>query len=139
MAKVTAEEYQEKHARRLKGAISDITRGVDRVTTNPCELAAAKADKMLSRLSESVQSGKWARNLKKVTLDDWKTKMKDKGVPRISGGIDGAKDKVIAFAKDLLPHVDTGVAAIKKLPDLTIDDSINRAASFIRHMADFKK
>jgi len=139
MAKVTAEEYQEKHARRLKGAISDITRGVDRVTTNPCELAAAKADKMLSRLSESVQSGKWARNLKKVTLDDWKTKMKDKGVPRISGGIDGAKDKVIAFAKDLLPHVDTGVAAIKKLPDLTIDDSINRAASFIRYMADFKK
>jgi len=139
MAKVTAEEYQEKHARRLKGAITDIQRGVDRVTVNPCELAAAKADKMLARLSESVQSGKWARNLKKVTLDDWKTKMKDKGVPRISGGIDGAKEKVIAFAKDLLPHVDTGVAAIKKLPDLTIDDSINRAATFIRHMADFKK
>jgi len=139
MAKVTAEEYQEKHARRLKGAITDIQRGVDRVTVNPCDLAAAKADKMLARLSESVQSGKWARNLKKVTLDDWKSKMKDKGVPRISGGIDGAKEKVIAFAKDLLPHVDTGVAAIKKLPDLTIDDSINRAATFIRHMADFKK
>ena len=65
--------------------------------------------------------------------------MTEKGVPRISGGIDGAKDKVIAFAKDLLPHVDTGVAKIKALPDLTIDDSINRAATFIRHMADFKK
>jgi len=139
MARVTAEEYQEKHARRLKGAISDITRGVERVTTNPCELAAAKSDKMLAKLSEAVQSGKWAANLKKVSLDDWKTKMVNKGIPRISGGIDGAKDKVVAFAKDLLPHVDAGVAKTKKLPDLTIDDSINRAATFIRHMAEFKK
>jgi len=139
MAKVTAEEYQEKHARRLKGAITDIQRGVARVTVNPCELAANKADKMLSRLSEAVQSGKWSRNLKKVSLEGWKEKMINKGVPRISGGIDGAKDKVISFAKVLLPHVDAGVDKIKNLPDLTIDDSINRAATFIRHMADFKK
>lgn len=139
MARVTAEEYQEKHARRLKASVEDIRRGIERVSTNPCELAAAKADKMLSKLSEAVQSGKWARNLKKVTLDDWKAKMTEKGVPRISGGIDGAKDKVIAFAKDLLPHVDAGVSKVKAMPDLTIDDSINRAGAFIRHMADFKK
>lgn len=139
MARVTAEEYQEKHARRLKASVEDIRRGIERVTTNPCELAAAKSDKMLSKLSEAVQSGKWARNLKKVSLEDWKDKMTNKGVPRISGGIDGAKEKVIAFAKDLLPHVDTGVAKVNALPDLTIDDSINRAAAFIRHMADFKK
>jgi len=139
MAKVSPEEYQEKHARRLKASIEDIRRGVGRVTANPCEAAAAKADKMLARLSESVQSGKWARNLKKVSLEDWKSKMVDKGVPRISGGIDGAKGKVIAFAKDLLPHVDAGVSKVKAMPDLTIDDSINRAGAFIRHMADFKK
>lgn len=139
MAKVNPEEYQEKHARRLKASIEDIRRGVGRVTANPCDAAAAKADKMIARLAEAVQSGKWARNLKKVSLEEWKDKMVNKGVPRISGGIDGAKDKVIAFAKDLLPHVDAGVNKIKALPDLTIDDSINRAATFIRHMADFKK
>lgn len=139
MAKVNAEEYQEKHARRLKASVEDIRRGVDRVTTNPCELAANKAEKMLTRLTEAVTSGKWAKNLKRVTLDDWKDKMANKGVPRISGGIDGAKDKVIAFARDLLPHVDAGVEKVKRLPDLTIDDSINRAATFIRHMSDFKR
>ena len=139
MARVTAEEYQEKHARRLKASVEDIRRGIERVTTNPCEEAAKKADKMLAKLSEAVQSGKWANNLKKVSLEEWKKKMTEKGVPRISGGIDGAKDKVIAFAKDLLPHVDTGVSKVKAMPDLTIDDSINRASAFIRHMADFKK
>lgn len=139
MAKVTAEEYQEKHARRLKASVEDIRRGIERVTQNPCELAAAKADKMLSKLTESVQNGKWAKGLKKVSLEDWKDKMTNKGVPRISGGIDGAKDKVIAFANVLLPHVDAGVSKVKGMADLTIDDSINRAAAFIRHMADFKK
>ena len=139
MAKVTAEEYQEKHARRLKGSTEDIRKGIEKVTKNPCELAAAKSDKMLSKLTESVQSGKWAKNLKKVSLEDWKSKMTDKGVPRISSGIDGAKDKVIAFAEELLPYVDTGVAKVKTMPDLTIDDSINRAAEFIRHMSGFRK
>lgn len=139
MARVTPEGYQEKHARRLKGAVDDIRKGVDRITENPCEQAAAKQDKMIARLTESVTTGKWARGLRKVSLDEWKTKMKDKGIPRISGGIDGAKEKVIDFARELLPHVDTGVEKIKRMPDLTIEDSINRASAFIRHMSDFRK
>lgn len=139
MAKVTPEEFQEKHARRLKGSVEDIRRGVDRISKNPCELAAAKQDKMLSRLSDAVNSGKWANNLKKVTLDEWKTKMTEKGIPRIASGIDGAKDKVVAFAQELLPHVDAGVAKVKGMPDITIEDSINRASTFIRHMANFKR
>lgn len=139
MARVTASEFQEKHARRLKGAVEDIRKGVERITVNPCEQAAAKKDKMVAKLTEAVNSGKWSRNLRKVTLDDWKTKMIDKGIPRISGGIDGAKDKVTAFAAELLPHVDAGVEKIKKMSDLTIEDSIARAGAFIRHMSKFSR
>lgn len=139
MAKVTAQEYQEKHARRLKAAVPDIQRGVERVTQNPCEQAAAKKDKMLNNLTAAVNDGKWERGLKKVSLEDWKGKMIDKGVQRIAGGIDGAKDKVIEFASELLPHVDAGVAKVKGMPDLTIEDSINRSSTFIRHMANFRR
>lgn len=139
MARVDATEYQEKHARRLKASLDDIRKGVKAITVNPCEQAAAKQDKMLANVTDSINSGKWARNLKKVTLDDWKTKMIEKGVNRIPGGIDGAKEKTIAFASDLLPHVDAGVEKVKRMPDLTIEDSVARAGAFIRHMADFKK
>ena len=139
MAKVTPEEYQEKHARRLKASITDITRGVERVTKSPTAAAAEKEDKMLANLTKSVQDGKWARGLKKVSLEDWKSKMINKGVQRIAGGIDGAKDKVVEFASELLPHVDSGVSKVKGMPDLTIEDSINRASTFIRHMAGFKR
>lgn len=139
MARVNPEEYQEKHARRLKAAVPDIVKGVEKVTKNPCEQAAEKQDKMLANLTESVQNGKWARGLKKVSLEDWRAKMLVKGTARIASGIDGAKDKVVEFAKVLLPHVDAGVAKVKAMPDLTIEDSINRSATFIRHMAELKK
>ena len=68
MAKLTATEFQEKHARRLKAAVEDVRRGIDRVTENPCEKAAAKQDKMLTNLTAAVSSGKWAGGLKRVSL-----------------------------------------------------------------------
>ncbi len=139
MARVTPEEYQEKHARRLKGATEDIRRGVERVTQSPTEKAAAKADKFLAKVTESVQSGKWQSGLRRVTLEDWKGKMIDKGIARIPQGIDGARDKVIAFAGELLPHVDRGVEKVRNMPDLTLEDSINRMTSFVRHMSEFKR
>jgi len=139
MSKLTASEFQEKHARRLKAAVEDVRKGIDRVTENPCEKAAAKQDKMLTNLTASVTSGKWAAGLKRVSLEDWKKKARDIGVNRIAAGIDGAKSKVISFAEQLLPHIDRGQDKIKAMPDVTLDDNINRMTTFVRHMADLKR
>lgn len=139
MAKLTAAEFQEKHARRLKASVEDVRKGIDRVTESPTEKAASKQDKMLSNLTASVNSGKWAAGLKRVSLEDWKKKARDIGVNRIAAGIDGAKEKVTAFAEQLLPHIDRQLDKIKGMPDVTLDDNINRMTSFIRGMADFKR
>ena len=139
MAKLTATEFQEKHSRRLKAAVEDVRRGIDRVTVSPTEKAAAKQDKMLSNLTASVQNGKWAAGLKRVSLEDWKRKARDIGVNRIAAGIDGARDKVIAFAEELLPHIDRQKAKIAAMPDVTLDDNINRMTTFIRGMSEFKR
>lgn len=139
MSKLTAVEFQEKHARRLKGAVEDVRKGIDRVTENPCEKAAKKQDKMLTNLTAAVSSGKWAAGLKRVSLEDWKHKARDIGVNRIAAGIDGAKSKTIAFAEQLLPHIDREQAKIAAMPDVTLDDNINRMTSFVRGMASFKR
>ena len=139
MAKLTATEFQEKHSRRLKAAVEDVRRGIDRVTVSPTEKAAAKQDKMLSNLTQAVQSGKWAAGLKRVSLEDWKRKARDIGVNRIAAGIDGARDKVIAFAEELLPHIDRQKSKIAAMPDVTLDDNINRMTTFIRGMSEFKR
>lgn len=139
MAKLTAQEFQEKHARRLKAAVEDVRKGIDRVTESPTEKAAAKQDKMLTNLTAAVNSGKWAAGLKRVSLDDWKRKTRDVGVNRIAAGIDAAKTKVIAFAEELLPHIDRGQEKIKAMPDVTLDDNINRMVAFTRHMSELKR
>ena len=139
MAKLTATEFQEKHARRLKAAVEDVRKGIDKVDVNPCEKAAAKQDKMLTNLTAAVTGGKWAAGLKRVTLEEWKKKARDIGVNRIAAGIDGAKTKVVAFAEQLLPHIDRGQEKIKAMPDVTLDDNINRMTTFVRHMADMKR
>ncbi|GAI69046.1 unnamed protein product [marine sediment metagenome] len=139
MAKMTAIEFQEKHARRLSAAVDDVRKGIDKVTVNPCELAAAKQSKMLANLTTAVNDGRWAAGLRRVSLDDWKRKARDVGAGRIPAGITAAKAKVIAFAEQLLPHIDAGQEKIKGMPDITLEDNIARMTDFIRHMANFKR
>jgi len=139
MARVTPAEFQEKHARRLKGSLVDMRAGIEKVTESPTKKAATKADKMLARLTESVQNGTWAARLGKVTLEEWREKMINKGLGRVSGGIDAAAAKVTDFATQLLPAVDAAKKKVEAMPDLTLEDSITRMTEYIREMAKFKK
>ncbi len=141
MGKITLspEEFAEKHARRLKGSIEDIRSGVEKVTDSPTNKAAAKQDKMLTNLQAAVSSGKWAARLRAVPLDEWKKKTLDKGLGRIASGIDGAHDKQVQFAQQLLPYEASLQDSVNKLPDLTLEDSVNRATAWIRGMSKFTR
>ena len=136
---MTSQQFREKHARRLKGAIDDMRRGIENVTEAPGVKAAAKSDKMLQNLQEAISSGKWADRVKSVSLDDWKNKMISKGLPRVAGGIDASAAKVEEFAEQLLPYVDSVKKSIAPMPDLTLEDNINRMVAFSRKMSQFKK
>ena len=139
MAKLTPEEFQEKHARRLKASLEDIRRGINLVTENPAKKAIAQKDKMRANLTESIDSGKWEKGLAKVTVDSWKKDMLEKGVNRIAGGIDRAKEDVIDFATQILPYIDEAKSKIKTMPSTTFEDNIERMTAFSRKMHDFKR
>ena len=137
--KLTPQEFQEKHARNLKASVPDIRAGVLRVTDSPTEKAAAAQNKMLARLTEAVSSGKWAAGLRRVSLEEWKDKTLNKGIGRIAAGIDAAAPKVVAFATDLIAFENTLMSRIETMPDLTLEDSIQRATEWIRGMAKFER
>ena len=137
MAKLSAKEVTEKHARRLKGAVEDMRVGIEKVTSSPTAAAAAKQDKMRAKIVASIDSGKWAAGLRAVSLEEWKDKITTKGLPRVASGIDGAAAKVEKFYTQLLPHIDRVQGDVKKMPDLTLEDSINRMSTFVRGMAKF--
>lgn len=139
MAKLTAAQVREKHARRLKAAAEDMRIGVEGVTVNPMQKAKAKIGKMRANFLKAVDEGKVARGFDRVTLDDWKAGMIENGIPRVASGIDRAAGKVEAFYNELLPHIDQAKQKIEKLPDVSLEDSINRMSTFVREMAKFKR
>lgn len=139
MAKLTAQEVQEKHARRLKAAAEDMRRGVEAMTVNPMDKAIARIPKMRANLIKAIDDGKVERGMRRVTLPSWKDKMINNGIPRVASGIDAAAEKVTAFYSELLPHIDKVKSEVDRLPDVTLEDSINRMTTFVRGMAKFKR
>jgi hypothetical protein len=137
--KVTPAEFAEKQSRRLIGALDDMRKGVEKVTESPTLKAANKKDKMKARLVAAIDNGKWSDGLKRVTLEEWKEKMGTKGVNRVAEGITGAREKVEAFASQLLPAVEAARNKIASMPDLTLEDSLSRMQTYIREMAKFRK
>jgi len=139
MARKTAAQVAEKWSRRLKQSTADIEAGIQAVSEAPTQKAAAKIDKMRARLIDAIDSGKVERGLNRVTLEEWKQKALRKGVPRIAQGADEAAPKVQAFMGELLPHIDSVKAQIESMPDLTLEDNLNRMVAFARGMSEFRR
>ena len=135
MAKLTAQEYAEKHARRLTEALPDMERGIDRVDESPMEKAAAKKDKAVANYAAAAD--KMVARLKATPLQTWKDRFKAK-LSRVGEGIAESRDKVVGFAEVLLPHVEAGQRATKSLPDRTPADMERRMVEFSRHMRKLK-
>jgi len=136
---ITPEQYAEKQARNLKAANADIRRGVAAVTEAPTLKAIAAKDKMLQNLTAAVNDGTWEAGLRRVSLEEWKARMIEKGIPRIAAGIDAAHDKVVNFATELLAFETTLQRKIVVMPDLSLEDNILRATEWMRGMATFKR
>lgn len=135
MAKVNAQQYAAKWGNRLKGATTEIRQGVEGVTQAPGQAAAKKADKMLAGIQKALSDGTWQRNVAAVSLDEWKKKTLDKGLGRISSGVDGAMDKQVQMAEKLLAAVDSVKGEVDRMPDTTLDDRLNRMVAFARGMS----
>jgi hypothetical protein len=134
-----AKSRAEKWVRRTQAANQDMVNGVNAVTVNPAQQAIAKEQKLLNNITESITSGKWRRGMQAVTLESWKQAMIQKGAPRVSQGVQSAQGKYEAFQAELIPYQDQLQSKLANMPDLTLEDSINRAVTWMRGMSSFKR
>jgi len=137
LARMTGKDFQEKHAAKLKAASDDIRKGVDALTKSPGISAAESADIWKTRMTDSEVQNRWERNVSKVTLEDWKKDMKDKGIGRISAGLDRAKDKIADFGSKLLSFQKGAVEEFKEIKPLTLDEAADKAAKWVKKMGEF--
>jgi hypothetical protein len=110
--------------------------GINNVTVNPAQQAAAAKDLWISRLNEAAQAGRFEAGLAKVTLQSWKAASVDKGAANIAAGARAGAIKVEMAEREIGPQRDAIVASLPARG--TLDQNIERAAAMARGMAALK-
>jgi hypothetical protein len=136
--RMTGADFQALHAKNLKAATDEIRKGVDAVTVSPGQQAAAAKDVYVAKMTSAEVQDRWAKNVSKVNLDDWKNKIKNKGIGRISAGLDEAATKIQDFGDKLIAFQKSALPAFNSRRPLTVDDAAQKAADWIKKMGEFK-
>ncbi len=135
MARFTAAEVTAKWKTRLKMATPEIESGIKKVTIAPGVKAARQADLMVRKVQEAVTSGRWARKVSGVPLEEWKESAIKKGLLRIPAGVDAATGKHEKMAEQLLKNVDESLAVVNQTPRGDLEANIQRSVTMQREMA----
>lgn len=128
----------QKWARNYGAAGESVRAGVEAVTESPTAKAAAAQDRYLSGVQRAVQDGTYARNLRAVTLEEWKQSMIQKGLPRMAQGAQMGTQRMQQFMSRWLPHMDSLKGRIAGMAKGTLADSLERVRVAMEHAASFK-
>lgn len=137
--KMSPKDIADKHIRRTSAASADMAAGVKAVTEAPSKAAIAAKQKLVQNWTAAVNDGRWERGLAKVDLTAWQNAMINKGVGRVAAGLEEARTKLEDFYSELVPFQNDLLSKVDKLPSLTLEDSITRATTWMRGMAEFRK
>jgi len=136
--RMTGSDFHEKHSKNLKAAGEEIRKGVEAVTEAPGKKAAARKDVYVARMQDSKVHDRWAKNVGKVSLEDWKKDMLEKGVGRISAGLDRSAAKIADFGDKLISHIKSIKPAFDERRPVTLDEAAAKASDWIKAMGKFK-
>lgn len=133
----TPQQTARKWNSRLKGATTEIREGVEGTDKNPMQLAAANPEKWLFGVQNAVD--KFVAGLNRVSIEDWKRRTIDIGIPRIAAGADAAVPAMEVFFAELADFQNTINSELDRMADVTLEDAIARATFQIRRMAEFTR
>lgn len=137
MAQLSPADVAAKWVANIGSSTNAIRMGVQAVTTAPGQLASQAADLWQQRVSSQQARDKFSRNTAKVTLEDWRTAMLNKGVPRVATGAQQAQAKFAAFMSQFLPFVNNVAQRVRQMPKATLEDRIARMVAQVRGTAGF--
>lgn len=127
MAHGSADEVATKWSQRAQAASSEYTAGIARVTTAPGQLAAQAAQTWLARLNDPATVAKFQRKVQAVSLQDWQNAATQYGASRYSQGVAAKEAKFASAMNKLLPFIDQAVAQVKRMPNATFEDRLQRS------------
>lgn len=128
-----------KWANNLANSTQSIREGVESVSESPMAKAANRTDAYLAGIQAAVANGKYQDGLRRVTLEEWKRSLLEKGIPRIATGARASEGKFADFMQDFLPHVEAGQRALESMPRGDLSQNIQRAVAMMQHNARFRR
>lgn len=133
----TPQDATSKWVEKLSAAGPEIEAGINRVTESPGALAAAQRQKWAQRVRETEQ--KWAERVGSVTLEDWRSAMKDLGVSRVAAGAQAKQGKYAKFAADFFPFLDQVRQRVRAMPSTTPQQRIARMVANAEAIRQYKR
>lgn len=131
------QDIASKQITQVSGATAAYRAGVQRVTVAPGQAAAAKRDKYLNGVTQSVD--KWASNVAAVSLQSWAQAALDKGAQRLGTGISAARPKIEAFWTDFLPFLSNVQNQVNAMPSDTFDQRVQKMISNATALHGFRR
>lgn len=107
----------DKWKRNTAGATESYKQGIMAVTESPMALAAAQADKAQRNYTEAIQSGRWAKGLQSVSMEQWKQAAATGGAARLASGVTKGAPKVAKFLSEWAPTFEQAKQAARAIPN----------------------
>lgn len=124
-----------------QGASAGQTRyveGVRSTTKDPVAAAIRAQGALLSNFSESVTSGRWARNLQAVGKAGWQSAVEAKQ-GNYSTGIAAGADNYQQAMTTWLPRIQQAAASVQTMPSGTLSQNLARANAFATALYNAKR
>lgn len=136
MARGTPQQIAARWSQRLSASTQQIQEGVARVQVAPGQKAAAQKQAYLTNVA--AKADKWERNVRAVTLEDWKAAT-TAGAARVAAGAQAKQGKVEKFLGEFLPFVDQVQAKVAAMPRGTLEQNLARMVANARELSQFKR
>jgi len=139
MVKVKPVDYvASKWKSRAQSAVEDYKRFVQSPSRDPIAAAISMKETLVAKMRSDETWRKWEEKLSAVGFKGWLEAVLTKGVQRYPQGIEFGSKYYEQFYSEFSKHLEAGLEQIYRMPRVTLEDSINRAAAMIRHNAKFR-
>ena len=123
---LNGQEIYDKYRRNMGTATESIKVGIENTTKDQAVNAIAAKDRMKENLNKALDAGKYEAGLKKSGHAKWKHMMLQKGVPKITAGIDANKTEIVSTFEKVATVGAEVRRETENMPKGGIDNSLNR-------------
>jgi benzoyl-CoA reductase/2-hydroxyglutaryl-CoA dehydratase subunit BcrC/BadD/HgdB len=122
---------------RVSVAGSDYEAGMKNPSQDPIDAVLQKLDKLYRGLQEAIASGAIEAGLKKAKAEGKWQEAIDKAVRRwLDARTEMAEEYAKAYEQILKPALETVTKEIEKMPDITLEQRIQKAVKFMQRMSE---